>query len=96
MTLSKNQPKYGGIFRTRTQGDGPNLDPNDPTGVSQSFLQLFFNRLVKADMSFTTAFQGKQNFLKLLVANDLASSTGRARLSTLERSWSSSVPSQAR
>ena len=72
MTFSKNPPKYGGTFRTQTVGDGPNLDPNDPTGVNQSFLQLFFNRLVRADMTFTTAFQGKENFLKLLLANDLA------------------------
>jgi ABC-type transport system substrate-binding protein len=72
MTFSKNPPKYGGTLRTQTVGDGPNLDPNDPTGVNQSFLQLFFNRLVRADMSFASAFQGKQNFLKLLLTNDLA------------------------
>src|SRR5262245_704940 len=51
-TFSKNQPKYGGKFVSHTIGDAPAWDPVDPAATNASFMQLFFNRLVKADMSY--------------------------------------------
>jgi len=72
MTFSKNAPKYGGVFRTSTVGDGPSWDPTEPSGVNASLMQLFFNRLVKADMSWSDAFANKRNFFKLLLTGDLS------------------------
>ena len=73
-TFSKNQPKYGGTFRTKLpESDRPTLDPSEPVNVNTNPLQLFFNGLVKADFSFTSAFQNKGNLFKLLLIGDLAS-----------------------
>jgi peptide/nickel transport system substrate-binding protein len=74
MTFSKNSPKYGGIVRTAAVNDGPNWDPTDTSGSNTSAMQLFFNRLVKADMSWSSAFGNKRNFFKLLLTGDLAES----------------------
>ena len=75
MSFSKNQPKYGGVYRQENVSDNPNWDPTDPGYGSWCYnYQLFFNRLVRPDMSFVTAFQNKRNFFKILIANDLASS----------------------
>lgn len=72
MTFSKNAPKYGGVFRTSIVQDAPNWDPTDPGGNNASLMQLFFNRLVKADMSWASAFANKRNFFKLVLTGDLA------------------------
>ena len=72
MTFSKNAPKSGGIFRTSTVQDGPSWDPTEPGGINASLMQLFFNRLVKADMSWSSAFANKRNFFKLVLTGDLA------------------------
>jgi peptide/nickel transport system substrate-binding protein len=74
MTFSKNPPKYGGVFRTAAVNDGPNWDPLDTSGSNTSAMQLFFNRLLKADMSWSSAFANKRNFFKLLLTGDLADS----------------------
>src|SRR5262249_19197612 len=57
---------------SHTIGDAPAWDPVDPAATNASFMQLFFNRLVKADMSYERAFRNEKNFFKLLVSSDLA------------------------
>jgi ABC-type transport system substrate-binding protein len=73
MTFSENEPKYGGTFKTHIVQDAPTWDPTDP-GINSysSPFQLFYNRLLKADMSFESAFAGEDNFFKLKLEGDLA------------------------
>ena len=73
MTFSKNTPKTGGTLKTHIVQDATQWDPTDPAiNTMSSPFQLFYNRLVKPDMSFDAAFAGKDNFFKLFLKEDLA------------------------
>lgn len=74
MTFSKNPPKAGGTLKTHIVQDATQWNPTDPAiNTMSSPFQLFYNRLVKPDMSFEAAFAGKDNFFKLFLRDDLAS-----------------------
>lgn len=73
MTFSKNPPKAGGTLKTHIVQDATTWNPAEPSiNTMSSPFQLFYNRLVKPDMSFEAAFAGKDNFFKLFLKDDLA------------------------
>lgn len=74
LSVSKNQPKRGGRLKLRLLFDSATWDPFEPgtAGVQNVPMNLFYNRLLKANLSHTDAMAGKGNLFELDLKGDLA------------------------